>query len=140
MTTHWLIFLLFSMAFKVFISLIQRFILFLGVFIFIFYVLLREEVLKLLGFKIKSKEQKPSVGQKRSGLTDSSFFDPATPISEIPEETFFQAISQKSSSNISTKPLHQGSPKLLRNRHVFWKSPTIRPEAAGNFFIEKKCI
>jgi len=105
-----------------------------GVFIFIFYVLLREEVLKLLGFRIKSKEQKPSVGQKRSGLTDSSFFDPATPVSErIPDETFFQAISQKSSSNISTKPLHQGSPKLLRNRHVFWKSPTIRPETAdGN--------
>ncbi|CBY19193.1 unnamed protein product [Oikopleura dioica] len=100
-----------------------------GVFIFIFYVLLREEVLKLLGFAIKPKIAKTSVGQKRSGMTDSSFFDPATPISDIPEEKFFQAISQKSSSNISTRPL--GSPKLLRNRHVFWKSPTIRPETAG---------
>merc|ERR1712037_607949 len=93
----------------------------------------REEVLKLLGFTIKQKTQKPSIGQKRSGMTDSSFFDPATPVSEIPEEKFFQAISQKSSSNISTRPLTSQSPKLVRNRHVFWKSPTIRPETAdGN--------
>ncbi|CAG5083811.1 Oidioi.mRNA.OKI2018_I69.PAR.g10469.t1.cds [Oikopleura dioica] len=99
-----------------------------GVFIFIFYVLLREDVLKTMGFAIKPRKEKPTITQKRSGLTDSSILD-QTPSTEIPEEKFFQAISQKSSSNISTKPIGN-SPKLLRNRHVFWKSPTIRPDTA----------